>query len=180
MSEVAAPDFTYRIELNGSVPSQITVRMGRTKPKTLVTLPRPAEDVSLVPAIATAILEHHFQATAQQTSEASAAERAHRYRKALSRVISARLTRATKAATLRTADIANSILKYVISPPVDHWIERYTVPSESSDRKYTVGKKDDGTWGCTCPRYKFHHVECKHIQAVQAHPGWYPHCPEDG
>jgi hypothetical protein len=95
-------------------------------------------------------------------------------------VISARLSRATKAATLRTAGIANSILKYVISPPVDHWIERYTVPSESSDRKYTVGKKDDGTWGCTCPRYKFHHEECKHIQAVQAHPGWYPYYPEDG
>ena len=56
MPEVAAPDFTYRIELNGSVPSQITVRTERTKPKTLVTLPRPAEDVSLVPAIATAIL----------------------------------------------------------------------------------------------------------------------------
>ena len=179
MSEVAAPDFTYRIELNGSVPSRITVRTGRTKLKTLVTLLRPGEDVSPVPAIATAILEHHFQTTAQQASDASAAKRAHRYRKALSRVISARLTRARKAATLRTADIANAILKFVISPPVDHWVERYTVPSESSARIYTVGKKDDGTWGCTCPRYKFHHVECKHIQAVQAHPGWYPHHPED-
>jgi len=179
MSDVTAPDFTYRIALKGSVPWQITVRAGRTKHRTLVRLPSPADDGSPVPAIATAILEHHFQATAQQTTEAPAAERARRYRRALSRVVSARLSRATKAATLRTADIANAILKYVISPPVDHWAERYTVPSESSDRTYTVGKKDDGTWGCTCPRYKFHHVECKHIQAVQAHPGWYPHCPKD-
>lgn len=179
MAEATAPDFTYRIELNGSVPSRITVQTGRTKFKALATLPSLAEGISPVPAIATVILEHHFQATAQQATEDSAASRAHRYRKALSRVISARLSRATKAATLRTTDIANAILKYVISPPVDHWVERYSVPSESSGRMYTVGIKDDGTWGCTCPRYKFHHVECKHIQAVQAHPGWYPHCPED-
>ena len=52
------------------------------------------------------------------------------------------------------------------------WVERYQVDSLSGENEsYTVSKKVDGTWACSCPRWIFHKapkVDCKHIEAVQA------------
>lgn len=54
------------------------------------------------------------------------------------------------------------------------WVEKWKVPSASSDRIYTVSLADDGTtWGCSCPRWKFHREQCHHIQEVQANPKAY-------
>ena len=179
MSEVTAPDYTYTIKLENGSPSWITVRAGRARATILSKVAPCGPEESPAQTIATAILEHHFYAT-ESTSEGSAVERAHRYRKALSRTISARLNRAKHAATLRTAEITNSVFKFVLSPPSDPWEEKYTVPSDSSTRKYTVAKKrSDGSWGCSCPVFKFRHIECKHIEAVQTRPDWYPYQPED-
>jgi hypothetical protein len=49
------------------------------------------------------------------------------------------------------------------------WVERYGVTGDSGT-EYVVSKKADGTWGCSCPAWKFHpapKADCKHIQRVQ-------------
>ncbi len=54
----------------------------------------------------------------------------------------------------------------------DIWIARWQVNSMSNlTATYTVGLKNDGTWGCSCPRWKFHKapkVDCKHIERIKA------------
>lgn len=49
------------------------------------------------------------------------------------------------------------------------WVERYEVISPSSGALYIVARKADGTYGCSCPHWKFHKAPkptCKHIQAM--------------
>lgn len=56
------------------------------------------------------------------------------------------------------------------------WVERYQVDSlTSDDESYTVSKKIDGTWACSCKRWIFHKapkVNCKHIGAVLSSFEW--------
>ncbi len=50
----------------------------------------------------------------------------------------------------------------------DKWIKRWTVASESGPGVYIVALDKDGTYGCSCPVWKFHRKQCKHIQEVLA------------
>jgi len=50
------------------------------------------------------------------------------------------------------------------------WIEKWKVPRSSGEGTWTVSRAEDGTWGCSCPRWKFRREQCHHIQAVQANP----------
>lgn len=49
------------------------------------------------------------------------------------------------------------------------WVECYQVVSFSdASKSYVVSKKRDETWGCSCPRWIYHHeTECKHIKQVR-------------
>lgn len=53
----------------------------------------------------------------------------------------------------------------------DQWIQRWEVPSRSdSGKSYTVGRKADGTFGCSCPAWKFAKApkpDCDHIISIQ-------------
>lgn len=54
------------------------------------------------------------------------------------------------------------------APSAKQWIEQYEVDTGIDD-SYTVSKKFDGTWACSCKRWVFHpkpKVNCKHIGAV--------------
>ena len=44
--------------------------------------------------------------------------------------------------------------------------EIWSVPSQSSDKRYMVARNETG-WHCECPDHMFRNVECKHIHAVQ-------------
>ncbi len=173
-TDTTLPSLIYTIHLAAGAPTAITVHAGANRPKTIASIGPLDQDRSPVGEIASAILTHYLRATEHLTSEA-AADRARSHKTALSRVISARLAHATAAATLTASDIAGYLMQHVFSPPADHWVERYSVPSSDGERLYTVAKKDDGTWGCTCPHYTNRHVACKHIQAAQARPAWYPY-----
>ena len=156
---------------------RITVKRGRQRAQALEAfVPTGPTDSPFAP-IATTILTHYFQVHEHESPD-RAATLAAKHRTAISRLISARLARnPSGVATLSDSEIASHLLTHIISPPVDHWIARYSVESSNGDKLYTVAKKDDGTWGCTCPVFKFRHIECKHIQAVQANPSWFPFQP---
>jgi len=54
------------------------------------------------------------------------------------------------------------------------WVNRWEVQSLSTDSSYVVAQKSDGSWGCSCPRWRFskangdgHRPDCKHIRAVR-------------
>ena len=51
------------------------------------------------------------------------------------------------------------------------WVNRWEVSSHTNpDKKYVVGQKSDGSWGCACPRWKFQkspREDCKHIIGIK-------------
>jgi hypothetical protein len=53
------------------------------------------------------------------------------------------------------------------------WVAKWDVASYSDpDKEYTVAVRKDGTWGCSCPRWKFRRAdlpngECKHIEFLK-------------
>ena len=58
--------------------------------------------------------------------------------------------------------------------PSQMWVNRWEVESTSSNAKYVVAQKADGSWGCSCPRWRFsktdangHRPDCKHIHGVR-------------
>src|ERR1700721_1993910 len=52
----------------------------------------------------------------------------------------------------------------------DVWKERWTVQSTTdASKEYTLARKQDGTFGCSCPAWKFHKApkpHCKHLIAL--------------
>ena len=48
------------------------------------------------------------------------------------------------------------------------WVQSFEVPSTSGDGTYVVSLDKTGSWGCSCPHWKFRRVSCKHILSVQA------------
>ena len=50
----------------------------------------------------------------------------------------------------------------------DKWVDRWMVQSETDPTKfYTVSRAKDGSFGCSCPAWKFRKVEtCKHIRGA--------------
>ena len=47
------------------------------------------------------------------------------------------------------------------------WIKKWKVPSSSGNGTWTVSLSDEGTWGCSCPVWKFRRQECHHIKLVK-------------
>lgn len=47
------------------------------------------------------------------------------------------------------------------------WVRKWTVPSNSNPNKtYIVAQDNKGQFGCSCPAWKFHRKQCKHIQRI--------------
>ena len=47
------------------------------------------------------------------------------------------------------------------------WFESWQVQSESDPSKfYTVSRKTDGTFGCSCPAWTVRRINCKHIKVI--------------
>lgn len=46
------------------------------------------------------------------------------------------------------------------------WIKKWYVQG-SNGNQYTVALATDGTWGCSCPHWKFRRLECKHIRYIR-------------
>lgn len=59
----------------------------------------------------------------------------------------------------------------VSKPPSRGYAEAWLVESRTDPTaKYTVSKRPDGTFACSCPAWKFHpapKVDCKHIDGVR-------------
>lgn len=56
--------------------------------------------------------------------------------------------------------------------PSSQYVERWGVTGDSG-KEYTVARKADGAWSCSCPHHVFRKVECKHIARLKielAHP----------
>ncbi len=55
---------------------------------------------------------------------------------------------------------------------IDQWRTRWDFPSSSGNGKmYVVARKDDGSFGCDCPSWKFARApkqDCKHILEVKS------------
>lgn len=66
------------------------------------------------------------------------------------------------------AEIAAAIGSSVM-PDNDQWVNRFTVPSASSNAVYIVSqRRTDGSWGCSCPGWRMHsNRQCKHITDIQ-------------
>lgn len=47
------------------------------------------------------------------------------------------------------------------------WIQSFEVPSTSGRGTYTVSQDRDGNFGCSCPQWKFHRLECKHVLKIK-------------
>jgi hypothetical protein len=64
------------------------------------------------------------------------------------------------------------------SKPSNRWVRRIEVESFTEYGKtYVVAQRRDGTFGCSCPRWKFKRAElpngcCKHIEAAKSIKRW--------
>jgi hypothetical protein len=47
----------------------------------------------------------------------------------------------------------------------DNWVHRWFVNTHAG-KQYTVAMREDGSFGCSCPAWKFRREECKHIQKI--------------
>lgn len=59
------------------------------------------------------------------------------------------------------------------------WVQKWDVESSSSNSVYVVGRRADGTFGCSCPAWKFKKVaegstrpDCKHITEIKRTKGF--------
>lgn len=96
---------------------------------------------------------------------------------AVARLIARRLL-GTQEATISSTEIATRLLLPFVATPPDQWTHRYSVERSSGEGTWTVAKAANGTWGCSCPQWKFKRRQCKHIDAVLQHPNWYPYVQE--
>ena len=46
------------------------------------------------------------------------------------------------------------------------WVRKWPVEGHSGNA-YVVAVDEFGTYGCSCPRWKFHRAECDHIRAIK-------------
>lgn len=159
----------------------LTIRHGHRVYRDTITRPdQPLDPLeprpSLAQALAETILTDYFEHTNGVGPQVQALARSHTT--TLSRLLSARLTATTThAITLTAKEISGRILTHIFSPPTDHWIARYSIPRSTGTGTWTVAQHKNGSWGCSCPRYRFKREQCKHIDEVQAHPDWYPYQP---
>lgn len=60
------------------------------------------------------------------------------------------------------------IREIVDHPKTGKWSTFYECPSTSrADESYIVATNESEEWGCSCPRWKFHREDCKHIRSVR-------------
>jgi hypothetical protein len=53
-----------------------------------------------------------------------------------------------------------------ILPDNDQWTNRFTIPSSSSSRVYTIAQNKKGRyWGCDCPGWR-RHRHCHHLDEL--------------
>jgi hypothetical protein len=58
------------------------------------------------------------------------------------------------------------ITRDIAMPDNDQWQHRFNIPSESSERVYTIAQnKKHRHWGCSCMAYK-RYRKCKHLQSI--------------
>jgi hypothetical protein len=63
---------------------------------------------------------------------------------------------------------------------VKGWIRKWSVPA-SAGGIWTVSLKHDGTYGCSCPVWKFAKApkpDCHHIEFIRANPSYGDHAPK--
>jgi hypothetical protein len=174
------PVLTYTIPTGPSgVPLHITVSRPGVPPRTLPVPHRVFRETERSPVadLARVILEDFFT-ECQGLSAESARERAAAQRTALSRVLAARLARGGPA-IITSHEITSRLLQHIFSPPHDQYVARYSVPSASSNRMYTVCRKQDGTWTCGCPHWINRRLTCHHIEAAQSDHASYPYIPPE-
>lgn len=56
------------------------------------------------------------------------------------------------------------------------WIRQWKVPRSTDDGTWTVSQDADGSFGCSCPKWRFARKlkpDCHHIEAVKANPDAY-------
>jgi len=53
------------------------------------------------------------------------------------------------------------------------WIEKWLVPSSSSNKEYVVSRDEKSNWGCSCPAWIFHRRICKHIRSIRSQSDFY-------
>lgn len=51
------------------------------------------------------------------------------------------------------------------------WVKQWQIEGNSGTI-HTVSVSDDGTWGCSCPVWKFKRKECHHIMEVKVQESW--------
>ena len=59
------------------------------------------------------------------------------------------------------------------------WVKRWKVNGSNSSI-HTVAQRQDGSWGCSCPAWKFAHApkpDCHHILTVKQNPNLRPDTP---
>lgn len=49
----------------------------------------------------------------------------------------------------------------------DRWVKRWYIPKSKGDGTWTVAIDRAGVWGCSCPAWVFHRIECKHIREIK-------------
>lgn len=49
----------------------------------------------------------------------------------------------------------------------DRWATRWKVPG-SNGQTWTVAQAHDGSWGCSCPIWRFRRQECHHITFIKS------------
>lgn len=53
-----------------------------------------------------------------------------------------------------------------LMPDNSQWVNRFTIPSSSGSRVYTVAqRRNDGVWGCSCPSW-INRRHCKHLVQI--------------
>jgi hypothetical protein len=74
-----------------------------------------------------------------------------------------------KETNSKTFDNELPVISVAVSdllPDNDHWCNRFTIRSASSDREYIVSQnKKKQHWGCSCPGWKAHR-RCKHLSTL--------------
>jgi len=57
---------------------------------------------------------------------------------------------------------------------MSRWLTSWSVTSSTGVHKYKVSYGQDGSWGCSCPIWKYKRNECKHIKEIISQVGRHP------
>ena len=63
---------------------------------------------------------------------------------------------------------SNSIRGWSLT--IGKWVKKWSVPRSDGVGVWVVSLSDCQVWGCSCPVWKFHRQECKHILLIKNTP----------